>query len=131
MTLQSTEYCEFQQWYCVANDEVLWRHLVFVMVRKRAILPPDKENWREEYKRLTHHIPQELSQDVAGHQDEIYYLTFSPSGRFLASVGKDGTCRVDYFSNFHTTCNLATWFLICGTLSQFNIYYSVPLSMTL
>lgn len=83
-----------QQWYDVAYDEVLWRNLVHQKIQKHAPLPTDKHSWREEYKRLAYHIPSYLSQDVAGHDDEIYFLTFSPSGKFLASVGKDGTCRV-------------------------------------
>lgn len=83
-----------QQWYKVANDEVLWQNLVHQKIQKHAPLPADKHSWREEYKRLAYHIPSYLSQDVAGHDDEIYFLTFSPSGKFLASVGKDGTCRV-------------------------------------
>lgn len=83
-----------QQWYDVAYDEVLWRNLVHQKIQKHAPLPTDKHSWREEYKRLAYHIPSYLSQDVAGHEDEIYFLTFSPSGKFLASVGKDGTCRV-------------------------------------
>lgn len=83
-----------QQWYDVAYDEVLWRNLVHQKIQKHAPLPVDKHSWREEYKRLTYHIPSDLTQDVAGHEDEIYFLTFSPSGKFLASVGKDGTCRV-------------------------------------
>lgn len=83
-----------QQWYDVAYDDVLWRNLVHQKIQKHAPLPADKHSWREEYKRLAYHIPSYLGQDVAGHEDEIYFLTFSPSGKFLASVGKDGTCRV-------------------------------------
>eukprot|EP00105_Crassostrea_gigas_P010331 XP_011425571.2 PREDICTED: uncharacterized protein LOC105327008 [Crassostrea gigas] len=83
-----------QQWYKVANDEVLWQNLVHQKIQKHAPLPADKHSWREEYKRLAYHIPSCLAQDVAGHENRIVFLTFSPSGKYLASVGEDGTCRV-------------------------------------
>uniref|UniRef100_K1Q278 F-box/WD repeat-containing protein 5 n=1 Tax=Magallana gigas TaxID=29159 RepID=K1Q278_MAGGI len=83
-----------KQWYKVANDEVLWQNLVHQKIQKHAPLPADKHSWREEYKRLAYHIPSCLAQDVAGHENRIVFLTFSPSGKYLASVGEDGTCRV-------------------------------------
>ncbi|XP_062591290.1 F-box/WD repeat-containing protein 5-like [Saccostrea cucullata] len=82
------------QWNRVASDEVLWRDLVTRVIKKNAPLAQDKISWRGEYKRLLYHVPTELSQEVTGHTDEVYFLSFSPSGRYLASVGKDGTCRV-------------------------------------
>ncbi|XP_062607763.1 uncharacterized protein LOC134269576 [Saccostrea cucullata] len=82
------------QWNRVASDEVLWRDLVTRVIKKNAPLAQDKISWRGEYKRLLYHVPTELSQEVTGHTDEVYYLSFSPSGRYLASVGKDGTCRL-------------------------------------
>ncbi|XP_061172307.1 uncharacterized protein LOC133181746 [Saccostrea echinata] len=82
------------QWNRVASDEVLWRDLVKGIIKKNVSLAQGKGSWKREYKRLLYHAPTELSQEVAGHTDEVYFLSFSPSGRYIASVGKDGTCRL-------------------------------------
>ncbi|KAJ2160127.1 hypothetical protein GGF46_002497 [Coemansia sp. RSA 552] len=39
-------------------------------------------------------FPRELRISLGGHQDEVWYVAFSPSGRYLASGSRDRTCII-------------------------------------
>ncbi|PIA19004.1 WD40 repeat-like protein [Coemansia reversa NRRL 1564] len=39
-------------------------------------------------------FPQGLQSSLMGHEDEVWYLAFSPDGRYLASASRDKTCII-------------------------------------
>ncbi|KAJ2304512.1 hypothetical protein IWW55_002394, partial [Coemansia sp. RSA 2706] len=45
-------------------------------------------------------FPQELQFNLKGHQDEVWYVAFSPDGRYLASGSRDKTCIIWSMDNF-------------------------------
>ena len=79
-----------QKWRRIASDESLWRDLVSCRVGLDRTQLPDCHSWYEEYRRLCMNIPMIQSEVLKEHDDEVYHVLFSPSGKYFTTTGKDG-----------------------------------------
>ena len=85
-----------QHWYNVCLDESLWKSLFVhhLKLPHSTLLPAWKETWRSEYERIIDRAPVDLKEELEGHTDEIYHISFSVSGQFISTTGRDGSVRV-------------------------------------
>ncbi|CAG2221386.1 FBXW5 [Mytilus edulis] len=89
----SSQTCK--DWNRVTNDESLWKYLLDVKWGvKNQKLPPSKESWRSEYKRLDFHTPIHLSETLTDHDDEVLHVSFSHDGKLFCTTSKDATIKV-------------------------------------
>lgn len=90
-----------KHWYCVAHDNCLWKDLV----RNKVLSKVPKQNrkdingervsvWKDEYVRMEDEAPFVLSENLERHTDEIYHISFSPSGSFFSTTGRDASVRI-------------------------------------
>ena len=86
--LEASKTCA--KWRRVASDESLWRDLVSCRVGLDRTQLPDCHSWYEEYRRLCMNIPMIQSEVLKEHDDEVYHVLFSPSGKYFTTTGKDG-----------------------------------------
>ncbi|VDI82974.1 F-box and WD-40 domain protein 5 [Mytilus galloprovincialis] len=88
----SSQTCK--DWNRVTNDESLWKYLLDVKWGvKNQKLPPSKESWRSEYKRLDFHTPIHLSETLTDHDDEVLHVSFSHDGKLFCTTSKDATIK--------------------------------------
>lgn len=84
-----------KDWNRVTNDESLWKYLLDVKWGvKNQKLPPSKESWRSEYKRLDFYTPIHLSETLTDHDDEVLHVSFSHDGKLFCTTSKDATIKV-------------------------------------
>ncbi|CAC5371382.1 FBXW5 [Mytilus coruscus] len=86
--LEASKTCS--KWRRVAIDESLWKDLVSCKVGRPRTSLPDCESWYEEFRRLCMNVPVVESEVLKEHEDEVYHVMFSPSGKYFSSTGKDG-----------------------------------------
>ncbi|KAK3096810.1 hypothetical protein FSP39_003529 [Pinctada imbricata] len=86
--LNAAQTCK--NWYRLANHNMLWKYVLCNRLKKDVTLRNEDLTWQEEYKRVTYHVPIELMETCKGHNDEIYHITFSQSGRYFSTVGREG-----------------------------------------
>ena len=85
----------FQDWNRITNDESLWKALIgYKWGVKNQKLPPLKESWKSEYKRLDYHTPIHLSETLTDHNDEVLHVSFSNSGKLFSTTSKDASIKV-------------------------------------
>jgi WD40 repeat protein len=90
-----------QNWYYIANDDILWKNIFCQKFLKSKIpkkkssnptLPPASKSWKNELKRLIFSIPsgfksEELIENP--HCEEICNVCFSSDGKYFATCGRD------------------------------------------
>ncbi|XP_048732812.2 F-box/WD repeat-containing protein 5-like isoform X2 [Ostrea edulis] len=82
-------------WYRVAYDESLWKALLWKTWNICGVdLPPGKESWHWEYKRLYFHCPVVLSEVLTDHGDEVLHVSFSHRGDMFSTTSKDASIKV-------------------------------------
>ncbi|VDI32104.1 F-box and WD-40 domain protein 5 [Mytilus galloprovincialis] len=90
--LEASKTCS--KWRRVAIDESLWKDLVSFKVGLPRASLPDCESWYKEFRRLCMNVPVVESEVLKEHEDEVYHVMFSPSGKYFSSTGKDGNVIV-------------------------------------
>ncbi|KAK3098109.1 hypothetical protein FSP39_016197 [Pinctada imbricata] len=81
-------------WHRVALDESLWKLIVQQQFQIQGCLPPGRMSWRDEYKRMTRHVPLVKSEVKNDHRDEVLDVTFSHDGCLFCTTSKDSTVKV-------------------------------------
>lgn len=122
-------------WNDICKDQLLWKHLFIrdLEVKKsntdgRSIYPELRHvalRWKDEYIRVTDHVPCILTQTLKEHQDEVLHIAFSHNGAEIASCSKDNRVirwvkdENDVFkSNFYVDMGMYDWTQI--TDAQYN-----------
>lgn len=89
----ATQTCKV--WCRVAYDESLWKALLW---RRWSIcggrLPPGRDSWYQEYKRLFYHCPVVLSETLTEHSDEVLHVSFSNRGNMFSTTSKDASIKI-------------------------------------
>lgn len=89
----ATQTCKV--WCRVAYDESLWKALLW---RRWSIcggrLPPGRDSWYQEYKRLFYHCPVVLSETLTEHSDEVLHVSFSNRGDMFSTTSKDASIKI-------------------------------------
>lgn len=82
----------------MAYDESLWKALLWKTWNICGVdLPPGKESWHLEYKRLYFHCPVVLSEVLTDHGDEVLHVSFSHRGDMFSTTSKDASIKVGVF----------------------------------
>lgn len=88
-----TQTCKV--WCRVAYDESLWKTLLW---RRWSIcgvsLPPGRDSWYQEYRRLFYHCPVILSETLTDHSDEVLHVSFSNCGDMFSTTSKDASIKI-------------------------------------
>lgn len=90
---------------------------------KTVCLPPGKESWQAEYKRLQYHSPVHLSETLTDHQDEVLHVSFSHRGDMFSTTSKDATIKV-WSVGYPTTIKYSKDFrkLLSWDFTQFSCF---------
>lgn len=109
-----TQTCKV--WCRVAYDESLWKALLW---RRWSIcgveLPPGRDSWYQEYRRLFYHCPVILSETLMDHSDEVLHVSFSNRGDMFSTTSKDASIKVMLL---HFKCNRS--FCLPGSIFDYN-----------
>lgn len=85
----------FQTWWRIAQDDFLWKDLLCKKCNlSHKVFPKDNESWKNEYKRIFYNSSFVANETLTQHNDEVYHVSFSGSGRMLSTVGRDGSVKV-------------------------------------
>lgn len=107
---------DVQVWCRVAYDESLWKALLW---RRWSIcgveLPPGRDSWYQEYRRLFYHCPVILSETLRDHSDEVLHVSFSNRGDMFSTTSKDASIKVMLL---HFKCNRS--FCLPGSIFDYN-----------
>ncbi|XP_062589029.1 F-box/WD repeat-containing protein 5-like [Saccostrea cucullata] len=82
-------------WCRVAFDESLWKALLWRTWDIHGVtLPPGKDSWYLEYKRLHYNCPVILTEVLKDHSDEVLHVSFSHRGDMFSTTSKDASIKV-------------------------------------
>ena len=93
----------------MTRDDILWKERVVQLFRTKAIsafeesyihlmpcllqhylpLSPGTSSWRDEFRRLTHHVPSSMFHEESIHYGGVSHIAFSNDGSMFASCGED------------------------------------------
>lgn len=86
---------DVQVWCRVAYDESLWKELLWQRWSISGVrLPPGRDSWYQEYRRLFYHCPVILSETLTDHSDEVLHVSFSNRGDMFSTTSKDASIKV-------------------------------------
>lgn len=86
---------DVQVWCRVAYDESLWKALLWQRWSISGVrLPPGRDSWYQEYRRLFYHCPVILSETLMDHSDEVLHVSFSNRGDMFSTTSKDASIKV-------------------------------------
>ncbi|CAG2233260.1 FBXW5 [Mytilus edulis] len=116
--LEASKTCS--KWRRVAIDESLWKDLVSCKVGLPRASLPDCESWYEEFRRLCMNVPVVESEVLKEHEDEVYHVMFSPSGKYFSSTGKDGNVIEKHSKSYLAKFNKSfeDYFSLCKKLEN-------------
>ncbi|XP_061163552.1 F-box/WD repeat-containing protein 5-like [Saccostrea echinata] len=82
-------------WCRVAYDESLWRALLWRTWDIYGVtLPPGRDSWYLEYRRLHYNCPVILTEVLKDHSDEVLHVSFSHGGDMFSTTSKDASIKV-------------------------------------
>lgn len=88
-----TQTCKV--WCRVAYDESLWKALLWQRWSISGVrLPPGRDSWYQEYRRLFYHCPVILSETLTDHSDEVLHVSFSNRGDMFSTTSKDASIKI-------------------------------------
>ncbi|XP_033750037.1 F-box/WD repeat-containing protein 5-like [Pecten maximus] len=120
--LQAAQTCK--DWHRVCQDESLWKGLMQNQWGVKTVcLPPGKESWQAEYRRLHYLAPMHLSETLTDHHDEVLHVSFSHRGDMFSTTSKDATIKV-WSVGYPTTIKYSKDFrkLLSWDFTQFSCF---------
>jgi len=85
-----------RRWWWVARGDSLWKKKVQRIFDSQASisLSPGTPTWRDEFRRLVHHVPQCVHQEEHIHNTGVNHVAFSSDGTMFATCGQDARLLV-------------------------------------
>jgi len=85
-----------KRWFLVSRDDILWKKRVQQQFyhQESVNLSPGTSTWRDEFRRLVHHVPQCFLDEESVHNGGVSHVTFSSDGSMFATCGLDARLMV-------------------------------------
>jgi len=85
-----------KRWFWLTRDDILWKERVQTLFKTKALsnLSPGTPTWRDEFRRLSHHVPQCFHTEESVHDGGVTHVVFSSDGSMFATCGEDARLLV-------------------------------------